>query len=82
MMDQSKINDGFECLMVSVRVGERALPMGWKIVKTKGSIGFDIQKNLLRRIKAMIPSGMKIMLIADRFYGTCAVDAQGKGFMS
>src|SRR5271154_1546001 len=26
MMDQSKISDGFECLMVSMRVGERAIP--------------------------------------------------------
>jgi len=73
MMDQSKISDGFECLMVSVRVGERALPMGWKVIATKGSIGFDIQKKLLRRIKTMIPSEMKVLLTADRFYGTSAL---------
>ena len=51
MMNQSKINDGFECLMVSVRVGERALPVGWKVAETRGNIGFDIQKELLKKIK-------------------------------
>jgi len=73
MMDQSKISDGFECLMVSVRVGERALPVGWKVIATKGNIGFDIQKELLTRIKAMIPQKMKVMLAADRFYGTSSL---------
>lgn len=80
MMDQSKISDGFECLMVSVRSGERAIPVGWKVVATKGNIGFDIQKNLLTRIKAMIPTGMKVMLTADRFYGTSPLISLCKGF--
>ncbi|MDB2613795.1 transposase [Chlamydiales bacterium] len=73
MMDQSKISNGFECLMVSVRMGERALPVGWRVITTKGNIGFDIQNQLLKRIKAMIPEGMKVMLTADRFYGTSSL---------
>jgi len=31
MLDQSEISDGFECLMVSLRVGKRALPVAWKV---------------------------------------------------
>lgn len=73
MMDQSKISDGFECLMVSVRVGERALPVGWRVVETRGNIGFDIQKELLKMIKSMIPDEMKVLLAADRFYGTSSL---------
>jgi len=73
MMDQSKIRDGFECLMISVRIGERALPVGWKVESTQGNIGFDVQKKLLKEIKNMIPFGMKVMLIADRFYGTSSL---------
>lgn len=73
MMDQSKISEGFECLMVSLRVGERALPVGWKVVETEGNIGFKVQKELLERIKTMIPSGMQVMLAADRFYGTSSL---------
>ncbi len=70
MMDQSIINNGFECLMISIRIAERALPVVWKIVKTEGNIGFEEQKILLEKVKAMIPDGLKILFTADRFYGT------------
>jgi hypothetical protein len=42
MMDQSQIVEDRQCLMISVRFGERALPIFWEIVDTKGSIGFDV----------------------------------------
>ena len=73
MLDQSKISDGFECLMVSLRVGERAIPMAWKVVKTRGSIGFEEQKALLDAVKAMLPTQWPILLSADRFYGTASM---------
>jgi hypothetical protein len=70
MLDQSKISDGFECLMVSLRLGERAIPIAWRVIATKGPIGFDIQKPLLERVFSMVPAGISILLAADRFYGT------------
>jgi hypothetical protein len=73
MMDQSKISDGFECLMVSLRLGERAVPVLWRVVATAGAIGFDIQEQLLDAVMKMIPGGMRIMFAADRFYGTSAL---------
>lgn len=73
MMDQSKISDGFECLMVSLRVGERAVPAAWKVVKTSGAIGFDIQEKLLNDVVQMVPDGIAILLAADRFYGTSSL---------
>jgi hypothetical protein len=73
MMDQSKIRDGFECLMVSLRTGERAVPVAWRVVETKGAIGFDVQKPLLDAVAAMMPEGLSILLSADRFYGTAAL---------
>ena len=42
---KSKINDEFKCLMVSIRIRERALPVMWKVVKTNGEIGFNVQKH-------------------------------------
>jgi hypothetical protein len=69
MMDQSQIGNGFECLMVSIRVGDRALPVLWRIQKTEGNIGFEIQKELLESISHFMPEGAKIILMADRFYG-------------
>jgi len=73
MLDQSKISDGFECLMVSLRVGKRALPVAWKVVETKGAIGFDIQEALLDAVVKMIADDLTIMLAGDRFYGTSAL---------
>ncbi len=73
MMDQSKISDGFECLMVSLRTAERAIPVAWKVVETKGAIGFDVQQQLLLEVAEMIPKGVDVLLAADRFYGTSAL---------
>ena len=80
MLDQSKIRDGFECLMVSARVGERAVPVVWKVVKTKGEIGFTVQKELLEALFSLIPPGVRILLSADRFYGTSALILLCQGF--
>ena len=73
MLDQSKIGKGFECLMVSLRLGERAIPVAWKVKKTEGEMGFDDQEPLLRAVYGIIPEGVKVMLAADRFYGTAAL---------
>ena len=83
MMDQSKISDGFECLMVSMCVGERAIgfaslrfapgPVAWRVLEVKGNIGFEVQKPLLDAVVAMMPEGANILLAGDRFYGTAAL---------
>jgi hypothetical protein len=73
MLDQSHIRDGFEVLMVSLRVGERAIPLLWRVVETRGSIGFEVQEDLLNALAKMVPAGIKILLAADRFYGTPAM---------
>ena len=73
MLDQSKISERFECLMLSLRVGRRALPVMWCVEETKGAIGFDIQRKLLDEATTFIPAGIRIMLAADRFYGTSAL---------
>lgn len=72
-MDQSKISDGFECLMISLRVGERAIPVAWMVKETEGAIGFAEQRELLEKVYAMVPAGVSVMLAGDRFYGTAAL---------
>jgi hypothetical protein len=73
MLDQSKLVDGFECLMLSIRVGERALPWLWQVVKTGGSIGFDVQETLLNEALTHLPKSLDVVLMGDRFYGTSAL---------
>ena len=72
-LDQSKILDGFECLMFSLRIGEKAISVVWRVIETKGAIGFDVQERLLEDAKAIIPEGLSILLAAGRFYGTFAL---------
>lgn len=71
--DQTQINDKFQCIMISVRMGGRAVPLLWKVVQTKGPIGFDDQEPLIRALAEMIPSDVRILFAADRFYGTSAL---------
>ena len=73
MMDQSHINDLNEVLMVSVGFRGRALPVAWRVKSTQGGIGFDVQKELLAAVQAMLPRDAAILLFADRFYGTPAL---------
>jgi hypothetical protein len=70
IMDQSKVNDRHQVLMLALRHGERALPVLWRVVVTEGSIGFETQKELLEAAAAILPDGAQICLMADRFYGT------------
>ncbi len=70
IMDQSKLSDRHQVLMVALRPGERALPLAWRIETTQGAIGFDTQKNLLDAVVSWMPTDTGISLMADRFYGT------------
>ncbi len=70
IMDQSKLSDRHQTLMLALRHGERALPLAWRVVETEGAIGFEVQKELLEVAALWIPAGATVALMGDRFYGT------------
>jgi hypothetical protein len=71
MLDQTQITSEFQCLMLSLSFQGRAQPLVWKVVKMgRGNIGYEDQEPLLRYIHRLIPENTKVMLSADRFYGT------------
>lgn len=70
ILDQSKLSDRRQVLMLSVRWGERALPLAWRVEETDGAIGFLTQKTLLDAVRAWLPAEVGVVLYADRFYGT------------
>jgi hypothetical protein len=70
ILDQSKLSDRHQVLMLSVRWGERALPVAWRVQETDGAIGFPTQETLLAVVQPWLPAGARIVLYADRFYGT------------
>ncbi len=70
ILDQSKLSDRHQVLMLALRYGERALPLAWRVATTEGAIGFATQKALLEAVAPWIPAGAPVRLMADRFYGT------------
>jgi hypothetical protein len=70
IMDQSKLSDRHQVLMLAVRCGERALPLAWRVETTEGGIGFETQKELLEAVAPWLPREASVMLLGDRFYGT------------
>ena len=82
ILDQSKVSDRHQVLMLAVRHGERALPLAWRVETTQGAIGFDTQKALLDAVSSWMPAGAKVCLMGDRFYGTADLISlcQGRGW--
>jgi hypothetical protein len=70
ILDQTKACDRHPILMLSVRWGERALPLAWRVEKTAGAIGFATQKELPDVVAGWLPADQAVILLADRFYGT------------
>lgn len=70
ILDQTKASDRHQILMLSVRWGERALPLAWRVAQTDGAIGFATQQELLAVVAGWLPADQKVILLADRFYGT------------
>jgi hypothetical protein len=70
ILDQSRLSDRHQGLMLALRYGERALPLAWRVETTDGAIGFATQKALLEAVAPWIPAGVAVRLMGDRFYGT------------
>ena len=69
-MDQTALDSGRAIAMMSARVGERALPLFWCVKNTKGNIPIKDYVPLLERLKLCVPDGVKVMILADRFFGS------------
>ncbi len=84
ILDQSKVSERFQVLMLAVRFGERALPLAWRVEETDGAIGIDPQTALLDTVAGWIPAEATVKLMGDRVYGTAEViswcQAQGWGY--
>ena len=81
-MDQTSLDAGRAIAMMSVRVGERALPLFWQVRNTKGNIPIKDYVPLLARLKLCVPDGVNVMILADRFFGSpeLVVACQHYGF--
>jgi len=70
IMDQTDINDRFHLLFVAVAFRKRAVPILWCLLPGKGCSGAAAQKKLLAKVAKLLPPNTKIVLYADREYGS------------
>jgi hypothetical protein len=70
ILDQSKVSERHQVLMLALRWGERALPLAWRVEQTDGAIGFETQRALLDVVAPWLPAQARVRLLGDRFYGT------------
>ena len=47
--------------MLSVRWGERALPLAWRVAQTEGAIGFATQQELLEVVAGWLSVGQAVI---------------------
>jgi hypothetical protein len=67
-LDQTDLGDRMAVLMLTLRVGDRSLPLAWLAEAGAANIGFAQQKIVLEQVLAWVPAGAQVMLLADRFY--------------
>jgi len=74
LIDQTQVNERHQAVMVAVRLGGRALPLTWRVKETQGAIegaiGFAEQREALQAVARRLPTGIRPVLIGDRFYGS------------
>ncbi len=70
IIDQSKCNDTQQVVVVALRVGNRSLPISWRVKETEGAIGFPEQRAALEVAHKLLPEGANVVLMGDRFYGS------------
>ena len=64
IIDQSQVNATHQMVMVSLRVGGRAVPLAWQVKNTQGAIGFAEQRAALDRVAALLPAGVRPVLMS------------------
>jgi hypothetical protein len=72
-LDQTSIEDLHAIAMVSLRVGNRGLPLFWKTQATAGNLPTSDYLALLDEVVAVLPEGVDVLLMADRFFDASAL---------
>jgi hypothetical protein len=74
-LDQTDLGHRMAVLMVSLRVGDRALPLAWIAEAGAANMGFEGQHRVLEQVRLWLPAGANVLLSADRFYPSVALFA-------
>ena len=56
--------------MLSLRIGNRGLPLFWRVQETRGNIGTELQLELMDLLYDYLPREAKVLFLGDKFFGT------------
>jgi hypothetical protein len=70
ILDQNKASDRHQVLLLSVRWGERALPVAWRVEETDGALASPPRKTCSTQSSNGCPGTCAWSYRPDRFYGT------------
>jgi hypothetical protein len=85
IMDQTDLGGRFPLLFVALAFRKRALPILWRLLPHSGCSGAAEQTKLLSQVAKLLPADTRIVLYADREYGSVELfgflDKQGWYFV-
>lgn len=76
LVDETKLHDRIGVMMVGVAWQNRCLPLAWRTYRANSAAHYPAEgqvkliEQLLRQIKAGLPSGLDVLVLADRGIGT------------
>src|SRR4051812_50230061 len=79
MIDQTRATERHQVVMVAARVGERALPLAWRVEATEGAIGFPEQREALGAASRLLPEGVRAGVVGGPVFGRPPPIAPGRG---
>ena len=72
IIDGSGVGQGCMALVISVRFGGRALPIGWLVVKSKkGHLAQSLHIRLLKQVKPLVPPTAQVVFLGDGEFDGC-----------
>jgi hypothetical protein len=73
IMDQTDLAGRFPLLFVALAFRKRAIPILWCLLPHEGCSGVAQQTKLLSQVVKLVPKGAKVVLYADREYGSAGL---------
>src|SRR4051812_49938328 len=70
LIDQTKVSERHQVVMVAVRLGGRALPLAWRVKETQGAIGFAEQRAALEAAARLLPAGPTPGVVGGPVFGS------------
>src|ERR671939_1684953 len=68
LIDQTKVSERHQVVMVAVRLGGRALPLAWRVKEAQGAIGFAEQRTALEAVARPLAPGLPAVVVGGRFF--------------